>query len=106
MQVPKWGTYVVTWNHGQDSDLQIIQKITFQRNLEWRQQVDSLLKDKPYILPQYDPEAGPIAMVYDDVSPTSVSFTLYYKDVYGVHNELTGMYMARSILDLFGKKKE
>ncbi|USG67784.1 copper resistance protein CopC [Brevibacillus ruminantium] len=31
VDVPKWGTYVVTWNHGQDSDLQIIQKITFQR---------------------------------------------------------------------------
>ncbi|USG67791.1 hypothetical protein NDK47_11150 [Brevibacillus ruminantium] len=66
--------------------------------LEWKQQVESLLKDKPYILPAYDPKIGPIEMVYNELTPTAVSFDLYHSDTYKVSNELIGV---RALHDLF-----
>lgn len=50
----------------------------------WRQLVESLLKDKPYILPAYDPELGPIAFDLDESSPTRLSFEMYRSETYTV----------------------
>ncbi|WP_289136812.1 hypothetical protein [uncultured Brevibacillus sp.] len=50
----------------------------------WRQLVESLLKDKPYILPAYDPELGPIAFVLDESSPNRLSFEMYRSETYKV----------------------
>lgn len=50
----------------------------------WRQLVESSLKDKPYILPAYDPELGPIAFVLDESSPTRLSFEMYRSETYKV----------------------
>nr|WP_150960611.1 hypothetical protein [Aneurinibacillus sp. XH2] len=66
--------------------------------LEWKQQVESLLKDKPYILPAYNPKIGPIEMVYKELTPKAVSFDLYHSDTYKVSNELIGV---RALHDLF-----
>ncbi len=65
--------------------------------LEWRQQVEAVLKDTPYILPGYDPDRGPIEMVYTDVSPASVSFELLHSDTYKVHSESSGVYTVHSL---------
>ncbi|MFP3387386.1 hypothetical protein [Brevibacillus sp. SIMBA_040] len=50
----------------------------------WRQLVESSLKNKPYILPAYDPELGPITFVLNESSPTRLSFEMYRSDTYKV----------------------
>ncbi len=74
--------------------------------LEWKQQVESLLKDKPYILPAYDPPIGPIEMVYNELSPTTVSFDLYRSDSYEVSNELSGVHTLHDLFYSFSWDKE
>lgn len=73
---------------------------------EWKQQVEVLLNDKPYILPSYDPALGPIEMVYDQLLPTKVSFELYRSKTYKISNELTGVGTIHDFYYSFSWNKE
>ncbi|MGG4496125.1 hypothetical protein [Brevibacillus reuszeri] len=52
--------------------------------LQWKDQVEALLQDKPYVLPAYDPNLGPIAFVNNESSPARLSFELYRSDTYSL----------------------
>ncbi|NUU59351.1 hypothetical protein [Paenibacillus agri] len=64
---------------------------------EWVQQIKTKLADRPYFLPSYDPNVGPLELVYD-INPASYSLELYRSDTYSIQKELSG---PRTVHDLY-----
>lgn len=64
---------------------------------EWLQKINTVFGDRPYILPEYDPNVGPLEMVYR-ISSTSYSLDLYRSDAYSIQKDLSGLH---TVHDLF-----
>ncbi|WP_289141815.1 hypothetical protein [uncultured Brevibacillus sp.] len=100
------GMFFVVLTACSSKDAELKSEQTSKEYQEWKQQVEVLLNDKPYILPSYDPELGPIEMVYDQLSPTNVSFELYRSKTYKISNELTGVGTIHDFYYSFSWNKE
>jgi hypothetical protein len=64
---------------------------------QWSHEVRSILEDKSYTLPAYDPTVGPLEMVYN-TSEASFSFELYRSEAYGIRKGLSDL---RTVHDLY-----
>lgn len=75
---------------------------------DWEQQVQSLLKETPYILPAYAPELGPITMVFNkEAAPSEdVRFELHRSDEYGISNKLTGVGTVHDFYFMYSCSKD
>lgn len=57
--------------------------------LKWREEIASLFDDHLFRLPPFNPETGPLKMVYE-LSDSKLSFDLYRWEQYEIQTELTG----------------
>ncbi|WP_169834452.1 hypothetical protein [Paenibacillus donghaensis] len=63
---------------------------------EWVQKIKTVFGDRSYILPEYDPNVGPLEMVYG-ISSTSYSLDLYRSDAYSIQKELSGLHTVHDL---------
>ncbi|WP_090994531.1 MULTISPECIES: hypothetical protein [Paenibacillus] len=63
---------------------------------EWVQKIKTVFGDRSYILPDYDPNVGPLEMVYG-ISSTSYSLDLYRSDSYSIQKDLSGLHTVHDL---------
>ncbi|MFC9710749.1 hypothetical protein ACX12E_01260 [Paenibacillus vandeheii] len=63
---------------------------------EWVQKIKTVFGDRSYILPDYDPNVGPLEMVYG-ISSTSYSLDLYRSDAYSIQKDLSGLHTVHDL---------
>lgn len=73
--------------------------------LAWKAQLQAMIGDKPYTLPAYNPEVGPLQLVYS-VSPAGYSLDLYRSRTgYETGTELTGLHTSYDLYYSYSRQE-